>query len=280
MRIRGALLWLFIILPLARLEPGAQQAAPGPSTHSGWVLAWSDEFNGPDGSEPDPSKWIVERGGNGWGNHELEYYTARRQNVRQENGNLVITAIKERFTGPDGVQRDYTSGRLNTGGRFSQRYGRFEARIQVPSGEGLWPAFWLLGSDFFSLGWPACGEIDVMENRGSEPATIYGSLHGPGYSRENPVIAAFTAPAGRFSDQFHIFAIEWEPQLIRFFVDDNLYASKTTADLPAGKPWVYDHAVFILLSLAVGGDFPGRPNDSTSFPQRMLVDYVRVYTRK
>lgn len=279
--IDGGLLYLVgFALVVACTQPGAQQTAARPSSASSWVLTWSDEFNGPDGSAPDPTKWIVESGGNGWGNNELQYYTPRRENVRQEKGSLVIEAIKEKFTGPDGIERDYTSARLKTEGRFSQRYGRFEARVQIPSGKGMWPAFWLLGDDFSTAKWPACGEIDIMENFRNEPATIHGSIHGPGYSSGNPLTAAFTLPRGRFSDGFHVFAIEWEPQVVRFFVDDKLYATKTPADLPAGKRWVYDHGFFVLLDLAVGGNLPGRPDDSTVFPQRMLVDYVRVYSRK
>jgi len=250
------------------------------ASNSRWVLVWSDEFNGPDGSQPDPTKWSLESGGNGWGNQELEYYTPRRQNVRQEKGSLVIEAIKERFTGPDGSRRDYTSARLKTDGRFSQRYGRFEARIRVPSGQGLWPAFWLLGDDFSKVGWPDCGEIDVMENVGSEPATIHGSMHGPGYFGANALTAAYTLPKGRVSDGFHVFAIEWEPRVVRFYVDGVLYATKTPGDISAEKRWVFDHPFFVILNLAVGGNMAGSPDAATTFPQRMLVDYVRVYSRK
>jgi len=280
-RIHRRLLFLSaFILICACSYPAALQRAGGPSSSFSWVLTWSDEFNGPDGAAPDPAKWIVESGGNGWGNNELEYYTARNRNVRQENGKLVIEVFKERFTGTDGVQRDYTSARLKTQGRFSQRYGRFEARIQIPSGQGVWPAFWLLGDDFSTSGWPKCGEIDIMESIGSEADSIHGSLHGPGYSGSNPLTSAYTLPRGRFSDSFHVFAVEWEPKVVRFFVDDKLYATKTPTDIPAGKQWVYDHPFFVLLDLAVGGNFPGSPRESTVFPQRMLVDYVRVYSRK
>jgi beta-glucanase (GH16 family) len=258
----------------------ARSSSAGTSSASGWVLTWSDEFNGPDGSAPDPAKWIVESGGNGWGNNELQYYTARRENVRQEKGSLVIEAIKEKFTGPDGVQRNFASARLKTEGRFDQRYGRFEARIQIPSGRGAWPAFWMLGDDHSTAGWPSCGEIDIMESVGSETAVIEGSLHGPGYSGSNPLTAAYRLPRGRFSDAFHVFAVEWEPQVVRFYVDDKLYATRTPADLPPGTRWVYDHPFFVLLNLAVGGNLPGSPGDSTVFPQRMLVDYVRVYSHK
>ncbi len=271
---------LLIVVPF--LQVGAQQKTVTHSTpESAWVLTWSDEFNGPDGSAPDPGKWVVESGGHGWGNNELEFYTARPKNVRQENGHLVIEAIKENFTGAEGTQRNYTSARLKTQGRFSQRYGRFEARIQIPSGKGMWPAFWMLGDDFSTAGWPACGEIDIMESAGdAEPAMIHGSLHGPGYSGTNPLTSAYTLPRGRFSDGFHVFAVEWAPQVVRFLVDGELYATKTPSDVPAGKRWVYDHPFFVLLNLAVGGNMPGSPENSTVFPQRMLVDYVRVYSRK
>jgi beta-glucanase (GH16 family) len=269
------------VLVLVCLPANAQRhrvSAPS-AKKPGWVLTWSDEFSDPDGSPPDPLKWVVESGG-GWWNNELQYYAGRRENVRQERGNLVIEADKEKFKGPDGIEREFTSGRLKTEGRFSQQYGRFEARIRLPWGKGIWPAFWMLGDDISTTGWPACGEIDIMENVGSEPATVHGTLHGPGYSGAEPLTATFTLPKGRFSDGFHIFAVEWEPQVVRFFVDETLYATRRAAELPAGKRWVFDHPFFIVLNLAVGGNLPGKPNDSTVFPQRMLVDYVRAYARK
>jgi len=245
-----------------------------------WVLTWDDEFNGPSGSLPDKARWIVETGGNSWGNHELQYYTSRPENLRQENGNLVMEATKGDFTGSDGVKRRYTSARITTQGRFSQTYGRFEARIKIPFGQGIWPAFWLLGDDFSAVGWPRCGEIDVVENSGSKRSTIHGSMHGPGYSDTTAITSAYTLPKGRFSDDFHVFAVEWGRQAIRFYVDGELYATRTPADLPKGSPWVYDHPFFLVLNLAVGGNLPGEPDGSTVFPQRMLVDYVRVYSRR
>lgn len=278
-RTRRPLSWLCVFVGLVALRSGLTQTVASAPGASGWVLTWSDEFDGPNGSAPDATKWTAESGGSGWGNNELEYYTARSQNVRVENGNLVIEGIKEKFVGPDGVQRDYTSARLKTEGHFSQRYGRFEARIQVPSGQGAWPAFWMLGDNCAVKGWPACGEIDVMETAGSEADTIVGSLHGPGYAGAS-LAAAYRLPRGRFSDAFHTFAIEWEPQVVRFYVDDELYATRTPADVPDSNPWVYDHPFFLLLNLAVGGNFAGHPNASTIFPQRMLVDYVRVFARK
>ena len=278
----GLLFWVLLLgclLSGMHRQPGRQGSSTAKSNRN-WVLTWSDEFSAANGSAPDATKWVAESGGNGWGNEELEYYTARRKNVRQENGNLVIHAEKEEFTGSDGVRRKYTSARLKTQGRFAQKYGRFEARIRIPQGQGVWPAFWLLGDDFSTADWPACGEIDVMENRGVEKSTVHAAIHGPGYSSGKAISSGYTLRKGRFSDGFHVFAVEWEPREMRFYVDDRLYATRTPADLPAGAPWVFDHPFFVVLNLAVGGKFPGSPDDSTVFPQRMLVDYVRVYSAR
>jgi beta-glucanase (GH16 family) len=255
-------------------------AAPS-SKPKGYVLSWSDEFNLKDGSAPDPAKWTYDIGGNGWGNHELEYYTKRPENVRIEKGKLVITARREVYKGEDGVRREYTSTRLKSQGLFAQAYGRFEARIKLPAGQGIWPAFWALGDDIDKVEWPKCGEIDIMENIGKEPATNHGSLHGP--SSEKPtsdLSAAFSLPGGkRLSDDYHLYAIEWEPASIRFYFDSHPYATFTPSQLAAGGKWVYDHPFFILLNVAVGGDWPGSPDVTTVFPQKMFVDYVRVYKK-
>ena len=249
------------------------------SPEASWTLSWSDEFARADGSAPDPSKWTIVTGGNGWGNNESEYYTARPQNVQVQNGNLVITAVKEEYTGPDGVARSYTSARLNTSTKFEQAYGRFEARIKIPSGQGIWPAFWLLGDDVQQARWPNCGEIDIMENIGREPSVVHGTIHGPGYSGAKGIGAPFTISSGRFADDYHVYAVEWEPNEIRFYVDGSLYETRTPADLPSGTKWVYDHPFFIILNLAVGGRWPGNPDATSTYPQKMLVDYVRVYKR-
>jgi beta-glucanase (GH16 family) len=243
-----------------------------------YLLRWADEFDGEAGSVPDQSKWNYDVGGNGWGNNELETYTRRSDNAFLDgNGHLVIKLIKETFTGQDGIRREYTSARILTKDKFTQRYGRIEARIKVPFGQGIWPAFWMLGANIADVGWPACGEIDIMENIGREPAVIHGSLHGPGYSGGSPLTGIYTLPPGqKFTDDFHIFAVEWEPAAIRFFVDGALYQTKTSADA-SGKRWVFDHPFFIILNVAVGGNFPGNPDDTTTFPQTMTVDYVRVY---
>jgi beta-glucanase (GH16 family) len=269
-----------IAASLLSFAVAAAQNTVSKNTQPEWRLSWSDEFNGPNGSPPDASKWTLETGGNGWGNNELEYYTDRIRNAYQEDGNLVIKVLAEKFTGMDGVTRSYTSARLKTQGKFTQAYGRFEARIKIPRGQGIWPAFWMLGADIDKVGWPACGEIDIMENIGKEPATVHGTIHGPGYSGSHGIGAPFSLPAAQhFADDFHVYAVEWEPKAIRFYVDDHLYETRTPADLPTGTKWVYDHPFFILLNVAVGGYWPGNPDASTVFPQTMLVDYVRVYQR-
>jgi len=259
--------------PSAPATP-ATSAAPGP-----WTLAWSDEFDGPSGARVDATKWVTETGGHGWGNQELEYYTDRGGNAELSgDGLLLIHALSEHYRGPDGVEREYTSARLKTQGRFEQTYGRFEARLQIPRGQGLWPAFWMLGSSIAQVGWPQCGEIDVMENIGKEPGTVWGSLHGPGRFGGNALHESFTLPGGaRFADAFHVFAVEWEPAAVRWYVDGVLYETRTPADLPPGTPWVFDKPFFLLLNVAVGGSWPGGPDATTVFPQTMSVDYVRVY---
>jgi beta-glucanase (GH16 family) len=275
-----------LLLALALLPLSGGKGTPlEPPTATGFTLVWSDEFSGADGSSPDASKWTYDRGvgGKGWGNNELETYTNRTQNAQIKGGNLVITTLKETYADPsDGVTRNYTSARLKTQGLFSQAYGRFEARIKIPAGQGMWPAFWMLGNNISAVGWPKCGEIDIMENIGKEPGTVHGSLHGP--TTTGPTsdeTAPFSLPAGQnFADDFHLYAVEWEPSTIRFYVDSNLYATFHQAQWPANGTWTVDHPFFILLNVAVGGGWPGSPDNSTVFPQQMLVDYVRVYTKQ
>lgn len=251
--------------------------AQSPPNPAGWTLTWRDEFNGPNGSSPDPKKWKFDIGGGGYGNHELESYTNRPVNAHQQDGHLIITALKETHTGPDGITQPYTSARIVTKGLFSEPYGRFEARMKLPTGKGIWPAFWLLGSNIESSPWPECGEIDIMENIG-DPTQIYSTLHGPGYSRDHAIPARFTLPAGEaVNTAFHLYSVEWAPNDIKFFIDDHLITHRTPADLPPGTRWAFDHPFFIILNVATGGDWPGNPDQTTTFPQQMVVDYVRVY---
>jgi uncharacterized protein (TIGR03437 family) len=230
-----------------------------------WQLVWSDEFNGPANSPPDPTKWTYDLGATGWGNDELEDYTNLIANAYLDGQGHLDIHVESTSTG-------YTSARLKTQGLFTVKYGRIEARIKLPFGQGIWPAFWMLGSDITSVGWPACGEIDIMENIGSTPSTNYGSVHAPNYN----VTALYTLLNGQqLSSDFHRYAIQWSPEAITFYVDGTSY--QTIAQSTAGASWVFNTPFFLILNVAVGGDFPGSPNATTQFPQDMLVDYVRVY---
>jgi beta-glucanase (GH16 family) len=246
---------------------GARCEAPLPEPGE---VTFEDTFDGAAGALPDTDRWVFETG-TGFGNAQLEFATDRADNAALDGqGNLAIVARRENFQG-----RSFTAARLSTKGTFAQAYGRFEARMKLPRGQGLWPAFWLLGDDVETTTWPACGEIDIMELRGQEPATVLGSAHGPGYSGGGAVHASYTLDVGTFADDFHVFAVQWEPERIRYFVDDTLYQT-ITPSLLAGRAWVFDHPFRILLNVAVGGNFVGAPDETTPFPQTMLVDYVRV----
>ena len=240
-------------------------------TTNGWKLVWSDEFSQPDGSPGNPANWSFETGAGGWGNQELEYYTSRTNNVRIEGGNLVIEARKENYDGSS-----YTSGRLITKGKQAFLYGRMEARMQIPRGQGLWPAFWMLGTNIDSQGWPSCGEVDIMENIGREPTLVHGTIHGPGYSGSGG-IGGPCSIGKPFANNFHLYAVEWTTNQIQWFVDNVPYFKITPANLPKSTAWVYNQPQFLLFNLAVGGGWPGNPDSTTTFPQRLLVDYVRVY---
>jgi beta-glucanase (GH16 family) len=279
-------LWALVFTMISGLSCGSGSNSTsglnstGGDTLSSWTLTWSDEFNRADGSAPDSSKWSYDLGGDGWGNGELETYTSRPQNVQIQGGNLVITAMQEDYVGSDGILRPYTSARIQTHGKFSQQYGRFEARIKLPAGRGVWPAFWLLGDNIDTVSWPDCGELDIMENIGNHPKTVYSTVHGPKTDGSAYRIGDTYDSDRAFSDDFHVFAMEWEPDDLRFYVDGNLYSELTRASLPSNDIWVFDHPFFIVLNVAVGGVWSGPPDGSTVFPQSMLVDYVRVYTHK
>lgn len=232
-------------------------------------LTWQDEFD-VDGA-PNSANWDYNIGGNGWGNNELQYYTDRFENVKVEDGMLHITAIQEDYEGSG-----YTSARLVTKGLFEQKYGRFEARMKLPFGKGMWPAFWLLGSDIDTNQWPNCGEIDIMENGGSQPTIVSSAVHGPGYSAGNAIVKEYEFENTRVDTEFHIYGIEWGSDYINYYVDDVLYNQITPDDVTGD--WVFNKGpFFIIINLAVGGNFDGYPNEDTVFPQSLMVDYVRVY---
>ncbi len=258
---------------------GTTAAANGASAPA-LSATFSDTFDGPAGSAVDASKWVQETGDNSGNNHERQYYTPGANNAALDgNGHLVITAKKEN---PNNYQCwygtcQYTSARMNTSGKFSAQYGHVEARMQIPRGQGMWPAFWMLGTDINSVGWPNCGEVDIMENIGKEPATVHGTIHGPGYSGANGIGAAYNLSSGAFADNFHTFAVDWAPNSIKWSVDGNVYETRTPSDV-GGNQWAFNKPFFLILNLAVGGDWPGDPDGSTSFPQKLVVDEISVTT--
>ncbi|MFF2842027.1 ricin-type beta-trefoil lectin domain protein [Paenarthrobacter sp. NPDC057981] len=267
---------LTLVATLIAPEPPALAAAGMPAAGA---LVWSDEFNGPAGTAPDNSKWVHDTGGSGWGNGELQYYTGSTRNAALDGkGNLAITARREN---PEGYSChygpcQYTSARLTSAGKFSRTQGRFEARLKLPKGQGMWPAFWMLGNNVFTDGWPTSGEIDVMENVGKEPGTVWGSIHGPGYSGANSANGSYTLPNRKaLADAFHTFTVDWGPDSITWYIDGIAYSRKSAAAVSG--VWAFDHDFFLLLNLAVGGYWPGAPDAGTVFPQSLLVDYVRVY---
>lgn len=247
---------------------------------SEWSLIWQDDFDGEAGTPPDPDHWVHDIGGAGWGNNEWQYYTDRPENAALDGDSaLVITARQEN---PSDLfcwygKCRFTSARLTTKGKFEFTYGKVEARLKLPSGQGIWPAFWMLGANFLAKGWPNCGEIDIMENIGREPRILHGTVHGPGYSGANGIGNALTHNED-LADDFHVFGITWEPDLIRWNMDGRQYHYLTPRSLQ-GKDWVFDHDFFILLNLAVGGRWPGYPDETTVFPQSLIVDWVRVYQK-
>jgi beta-glucanase (GH16 family) len=264
----------------ADAAPGSPDAAPSGEPDAappeGWRLVWSDEFEGPGGQAPDGVEWRHDVSGDGFGNNQLEFDTDRRENSQLDGaGHLQITARREDFEG-----NAYTSARINTSGKFEHGYGRFEARLKVPTGRGVWPAFWILGANIGDIGWPDCGELDIMEHNGGRPGQIRGSAHGPGYSGGANVGREYDVPGGNLDQDFHVYGIEWDENRVSWFVDDHVYQTVTPAELPGGTSWVYDHDFFVILNVAIGGGFVDPPDDSTPLPQSMVVDYVRVYERE
>ena len=263
-----------LALSCAALRPAAAPA-PGDDRWSrleraGWELAWHDEFDGPG---IDPARWAFDQGGL-WNNGELQFYTDWPANARIESGRLVLEARREDYGG-----NEFTSARLKTAGLAVFTHGRIEARMQVPRGNGLWPAFWMLGDDFSGVGWPGCGEIDIGEVIGRLPATAHATVHGARFHGAGGITRAYTLPRGALADAEHVFAIEWEPKVIRWYLDDVLYQTVKPEDLPVPAEWPFDKPFFVVLNLAVGGTWPGDPDASTPFPAQLRVDYVRVYRR-
>lgn len=256
---------------------------PDPTGPVTWTLAWSDEFDGPAGAPPDPATWGYDLGDGstsglvGWGNNELQSYTASPENAATDGeGHLVITVLRA-----DGTERcyygpcEYTSARLLTRGLREFEYGRIEARIKVPGAPGLWPAFWMLGNDIEQVGWPESGEIDIMEFVGRRPNEVLGTIHGPGYSGSSGFTGAIDL-GGPVADDFHTFAIDWRPGSITWRLDGEVFHEARPSDVAPNR-WVFDHPFFLILNVAVGGNLGGPVAADVALPQSMVVDYVRLY---
>lgn len=240
-------------------------------------LRWSDEFDGPEGTPPNPEIWQTQAGGDGWGNEERQYYTVDKENAHLD-GQSNLAIVVNKITMPAGAQTAgtvaYTSARLITKHRVTTRYGLIQARIKVPTARGIWPAFWMLGENIDTVGWPECGEIDIMENFGKDPCTVQGTVHGPGFAGSAGISGSYTSLAA-LSDDFHLYSVLWEPERITWYFDELPYTTVLAQDIQNG-PWVFDHDFFFLLNVAVGGVPSVEPDDSVDFPQVMLVDYIRV----
>lgn len=259
-----------------------------PPVPRNWIQVWSDEFDGAAGSRIDGTKWGYDigdgcRDGNcGWGNNEKEYYTDASENIALNGqGQLAIIAR----SAPSGLTCyygpcRYTSAKITTRGKVLVAPGRVEARIKLPAGQGLWPAFWMLGHTHPAIPWPACGELDIMENKGSQPNTTSSAVHGPGYSGATPLAHARTLAAGTFSADFHTFAIEWDPAHVRFFIDDTAHYAITRSALEQFGKSILDQPFYLIINLAVGGHFDGDPQSDAILPATMLIDYVRAYARQ
>jgi beta-glucanase (GH16 family) len=234
------------------------------------TLAWQDEFTG---STLDGNVWNYETGNNnGWGNNELEYYTNSPKNTFVSNGNLIIEARKESIGG-----FNYSSARLTTQNKKSFTYGRVDIRAKLPKGKGIWPALWMLGNNIGTVGWPASGEIDIMELLGQDITKSYGTLHyGASSATHGSKGTSYTLSTSNFYDQFHVFSMEWKQDQIKLFVDDNLFLTVNKIDLGT-SPYPFNAPFFFIFNVAVGGNWPGNPDASTTFPQRMIVDYIRVF---
>lgn len=280
--VSGSVLALGMVMSFAACDKSDVVASCPTSTDlDGYSLVWSDEF---EGTSLDESKWSYDLGDGcdlgenlcGWGNNELQYYTAREENVFLEDGNLVIRAKKEfpEYLG----EYSYTSARLVTKNKGDWTYGRMDIRARIPIGQGIWPAIWMLHTDTTYGRWPASGEIDIMENIGSEPSKVFGTIHyGHDFWR-------FTSqdtilPEGRFTDEFHVFSVIWTENCIQFLLDGEFYGEPNTRSSVLPTTWPFDHDFHMILNIAVGGNLPGNPGASTIFPQQMDVDYVRVYQK-
>lgn len=281
---RGALVVLLSLMSLGCTKPVQYERST-----TAWLPVWREEFDGPAGAPVNSASWVYDSGDGctggicGWGNQEKESYTGSTENASLDGqGHLALVVRKA----PPGLACyygpcRYTSGRITTRGMVRVQPGRVEARIRIPSGQGLWPAFWLLGAAYPETPWPRAGELDVMENHGSNPRSISSAMHGPGYfGSQTPFVHDEPLPTARYSDDFHLFAVEWDSTRVRFLVDDLEHYVVTRTAVKAKGEWVFDQPFHIILNLAIGGQFDGDPASDGMLPATMLVDFVRAYVRR
>ncbi len=253
--------------------PSSNEGFTSPDNYSGYKLAWADEFNG---TAINTADWSYDIGGSGWGNNESQYYTNDAKNAYLKNGKLVIEAIKEKT-----VNRDYSSARLLTKGKKEFTFGRIDIRAKLPYGQGIWPALWMLGANINQVSWPACGEIDIMEHLGHDSKKVYGTIHwgNVGDTKSKNTQGVYVLQSGKtFADEFHVFSMDWEKDKLSILVDDKVIFTTTAAKLGA-NPYPYNAPFFFIFNVAVGGIWPGYPDATTTFPQRMEVDYIRVFQK-
>lgn len=243
----------------------------------GWNIVWQDEF---DKDSLDLTKWSRETGGHGWGNNELQFYTDSDSNSYVENGNLTLKAqVVPQGIGSSKGLRYYSSARLRTYGKGDWKYGRIEVKAKVASGQGIWPAIWMLPTDWLFGGWPSSGEIDIMEHVGYDLGVVHGSVHTEAYNHKINTQRSSARKIANVDTEFHVYSIIWDKDKISFFIDDVQYFLFENDQQGNYKTWPFDQRFHLLINIAVGGDWPGNPDNSTNFPRKMLVDYVRVYEK-
>ena len=243
----------------------------------GWNIVWQDEF---DKDSLDLTKWSREIGGHGWGNNELQFYTDSDSNSYVENGNLTLKAqVVPQGIGSSKGLRYYSSARLRTYGKGDWKYGRIEVKAKVASGQGIWPAIWMLPTDWLFGGWPSSGEIDIMEHVGYDLGVVHGSVHTEAYNHKINTQRSSARKIANVDTEFHVYSIIWDKDKISFFIDDVQYFLFENDQQGNYKTWPFDQRFHLLINIAVGGDWPGNPDNSTNFPRKMLVDYVRVYEK-
>ncbi|MEC7622307.1 MAG: glycoside hydrolase family 16 protein [Candidatus Neomarinimicrobiota bacterium] len=268
-----------LILFITCQEPKSSEKQPVVNEwdKEGWALVWNDEFDGP---ALNLEKWSYEIGGHGWGNNELQYYSDDDSTAFIQDGKLVIRAdLVPQGTGSSDNLRYFSSARLRTSGKGDWRYGRIEVKAKLALGQGIWPAIWMLPTDWMYGGWPESGEIDIMEHVGYDPGRVHGSIHTGSYNHKINTQRGGSKLLDKISSKFYVYAIEWYEDRIDFLIDDSKYFSFQNDGKNDFNTWPFNQRFHLLINIAVGGDWPGSPDETTQFPTEMEVEYVRVYEK-